>query len=66
MYYFKNYNINLSSVWYRIALNMIDYRPTHGTLNLTLDSCSAYMETYRYKVLGYNNVGKYFKYGNRS
>ena len=37
----------------------------HSTLNLTLDSCSAYVETYRYKVLDHNNVGKYFKYGNR-
>ena len=37
----------------------------HGTLNLTSDSCSAYVETYSHQPLGHYNVGKYFKYGNR-
>ena len=34
-----------------IELNMGDYTPTHGTTNLTSDSCSAYEETYSYLVL---------------
>ena len=45
---------------------MVDYTPTHGTSNLTSDSCSAYEETYNYLVLGHNNDGKYFKYGKRN
>ena len=40
---------------------MIDYTPS----NLTSDSCSAHVETFRYQVLDHNNVGKYFTYWNR-
>ena len=38
---------------------MVDYTPTHSTSNLTSDSFSANVETYKCKVLGHN-VGKYF------
>ena len=48
-----------------IELSIVDYTPTHGTENLTSDSCSAYVETYRYKVLDHNNVAKYFRYANQ-
>ena len=39
---------------------MVDFTPTHDTLNLKTDWCSAYLyvKTYRSKLLGKNNVGK--------
>ena len=33
-----------------------DYTPTHGTSNLTSDSCSAYVETYMYVFLCHNKA----------
>ena len=48
-YYSRKYGMASGIVQYQIIkLSIVDYTPTHGTANLTLDSCLAYVETYRY------------------
>ena len=50
----------MAAVQYQIIeFRVVDYTPTNGTSNLTLDSCSAYVEINIYLFVSHKTDWKY-------